>query len=146
LRDPRRRSDVIRHLLVVVAALAASHHYYHPHDPGCRTKACDQRVDRWWAAHHPPPTNSPGSANEPGQSTEGSGSLPACTWEHEGGSSWTVYNTEGSGASGHYQIMPGTWKENGGQTANAAEASPEEQTRVAERLYAKEGGKPWVNC
>lgn len=22
------------------------------HDPGCRSKACDVRVDRWWGRHH----------------------------------------------------------------------------------------------
>lgn len=45
---------------VLPAAVAAAssapaphhHHHYHPHDPGCRTRACDERVDRWWAAHH----------------------------------------------------------------------------------------------
>jgi rare lipoprotein A (peptidoglycan hydrolase) len=30
------------------------HHRYHPHDPGCRTRACDVRVDRWFEEHEEP--------------------------------------------------------------------------------------------
>lgn len=61
----------------------------------------------------------------------------------ESGGDYHKYNSAGSGASGAYQIMPGTWKAYGGSTKNAADASPAEQDRIAGRIYAAEGARPW---
>jgi len=61
----------------------------------------------------------------------------------ESGGDYRKWNNAGSGASGAYQIMPGTWKHYGGSTRNAADADPAEQDRVAARIWAAEGSRPW---
>jgi len=61
----------------------------------------------------------------------------------ESGGDYRKWNNAGSGASGAYQIMPGTWKHYGGSTKNAADADPAEQDRVAARIWAAEGSRPW---
>lgn len=73
-----------------------------------------------------------------------SGAMPACTWVPESGGSYTAKNP--SGAGGKYQIMPSTWKANGGVEANAADAPPAEQEAVARRVMATQGAGAWVNC
>lgn len=73
-----------------------------------------------------------------------SGGMPDCTWKPESGGSYTARNA--SGAGGKYQIMPGTWKANGGTGANAADAPPAEQEAVARRVMATQGPSAWVNC
>lgn len=72
------------------------------------------------------------------------GGMPDCTWKPESGGSYTARNP--SGAGGKYQIMPGTWKANGGTGANAADAPPAEQEAVARRVMATQGRGAWVNC
>lgn len=71
-------------------------------------------------------------------------SLPDCTWRPESGGDYHAYNAS-SGAGGKYQMIPSTWRANGG-TGSPQNAPPAEQERVAARLYAREGGSPWVNC
>lgn len=74
----------------------------------------------------------------------GGGGLPSCTWVPESGGD---YGARGpGGAGGKYQIIPSTWKANGGSTANAADASPAEQEAVAARVMASQGPSAWVNC
>jgi Transglycosylase-like domain len=74
----------------------------------------------------------------------GSGNLPACTWTPESGGDWNAVNPS-SGAGGHYQIMPSTWTANGG-TGLPQNASPAEQTRVAENVMRSQGASAWTNC
>jgi muramidase (phage lysozyme) len=62
----------------------------------------------------------------------------------ESGGDWHALNSE-SGAGGEYQITPETWASYGGQ-GSPQDASPEEQTRIAERVYAGQGAHAWVNC
>ena len=75
----------------------------------------------------------------------GGGNLPSCTWAPESGGDYGAVNGS-SGAAGKYQIMPQTWQAYGGSGGSAASASPAEQDRVASKIYAAEGGSPWVNC
>jgi len=50
-----------------------------------------------------------------------------------------------AGASGYYQILPTTWKENGGSTPAAWKASKAEQDRVAARIWDGGAGRDrWV--
>jgi len=50
-----------------------------------------------------------------------------------------------AGASGYYQILPTTWKENGGSTPAAWKASKAEQDRVAARIWnGGAGASRWV--
>ena len=73
-----------------------------------------------------------------------SGTLPTCTWQPESGGNWGAVNAS-SGAGGRYQIMPSTWAANGG-TGLPQDASPAEQTRVAENVMRTSGASAWANC
>ncbi len=77
-------------------------------------------------------------------SAAAAGSLPTCTWQPESGGDWTAVNPS-SGAGGRYQIMPSTWAAYGG-TGLPQDASPAEQTAVAERIMQEQGPSAWVNC
>ena len=86
----------------------------------------------------------PGGASTP-TTNPGTSTLPSCTYigESGGGSgAYTVMNSEGSGARGKYQIMPGTYAAYGGDGS----WSPADQERVAKRLYQAEGTSPWDAC
>jgi LysM repeat protein len=61
----------------------------------------------------------------------------------ESGGNWST-NT-GNGFSGGLQFTPGTWRANGG-TGNAANASREEQIRVAENVLQSQGIGAWPVC
>lgn len=63
-------------------------------------------------------------------------SFLAATRQHESGGNYQArYQGSDSDAAGAYQFISTTWKGVGGSTASAADASPEEQDRVA-RNYA----------
>lgn len=55
-----------------------------------------------------------------------------CIAQAESGGNPTIYNESGSGASGLYQFMPGTWDDYDGY-ANAADAPAAVQTQKAEQ-------------
>lgn len=93
----------------------------------------------------PASTQTPVAAPVSAQAYTGtSGGLPACTWVPESGGNWNAYNP-GSGAGGRYQIIPSTWAANGG-TGSPQNASPAEQTRVAQNVIASQGIHAWSNC
>ncbi len=50
-----------------------------------------------------------------------------------------------SGAGGLWQIIPSTWKSNGGAqyAPTADQATPEQQRAVAQKIYAEQGTRPW---
>lgn len=62
-------------------------------------------------------------------------SFLAATRQHESGGNYKIYNQSGqSNASGAYQFIGTTWRGMGGSTANAAEASPQEQDAIARKM------------
>jgi LysM repeat protein len=61
----------------------------------------------------------------------------------ESGGNWST-NT-GNGFSGGLQFTPGTWRANGG-SGNPANASREEQIRVAENVLQSQGIGAWPVC
>lgn len=81
------------------------------------------------------------AVRRPAQSSgECGGDLPPCyVMERESKGSLTVYNYEGSGASGKWQIMPGTWNGYGGYD-NAADAPESVQDAKARLLWAGGAG------
>jgi hypothetical protein len=66
--------------------------------------------------------------------------LPDCTWKPESGGDYDAYNPS-SGTYGKYQIAPITVTE-----YDCKLATPIGQERCAQKIYAKEGTSPWVNC
>jgi peptidoglycan hydrolase-like protein with peptidoglycan-binding domain len=78
----------------------------------------------------------------------GSTSVPAVLRqiaECESGGDITAVSSNGK-YYGKYQFSKATWKANGGQGANPAEATEAEQDRVALKLYKAEGLDPWPSC
>jgi len=89
----------------------------------------------------PMPSSSPGVSSA---SASGVGNLPTCTWQPESGGDWNAVNPS-SGAGGRYQIMPSTWAAYGG-AGLPQNASPAEQSAVAERIMQAQGASAWANC
>jgi hypothetical protein len=88
------------------------------------------------------------SASAP--SSEGDGGFLACVRQRESRGDYTIHNTQGSGASGAYQFMPGTWNSLAGSIGRTdlvgvdpAAASPADQDAMAAALYAQQGARPW---
>lgn len=80
----------------------------------------------------------------------GNGDFLSCVKERESGGDYTVYNNQGSGASGAYQFMPGTWNSIAGSVGrddlvgiDPAAASPADQDTMAAVLYDQRGAGPW---
>ena len=76
------------------------------------------------------------------------GSIPAVLEriaQCESGGDPTVVSRNGQ-YFGKYQFSKSTWKAQGGQGANPAEASEAEQDRVALKLYKAQGTDPWPTC
>ena len=74
----------------------------------------------------------------------------SCVRRRESGGDYTIHNTGGSGASGAYQFMPGTWNSIAASTGrddlvgvDPAAASPADQDAMAAALYAQQGSAPW---
>ncbi len=59
----------------------------------------------------------------------------------ESGNNYTAVNPS-SGAGGRFQILPSTWRSNGGQGL-PQNAPPAEQDRIAQKIYAEQGTTPW---
>lgn len=80
-------------------------------------------------------------------SSEGVSSSGSCDLAYikqaESGGDYQAVNPNGH--YGAYQFDQSTWESNGG-SGNPAEASPEEQDRVAANLYAARGSQPWSVC
>lgn len=72
-----------------------------------------------------------------------------CTWRGESGEGpqfarfrYTIPNSQGSGAYGKYQMMPGTYS----TYAKYGDWSPLDQEIAGHRLYADSGTGPWESC
>lgn len=75
--------------------------------------------------------------------------IPQCTWYGESGRSaqfsrirYTIPNSQGSGAYGKYQMMPGTYH----NRAKYHDWSPLDQEIAGHREYYANGTQPWSNC
>ena len=80
----------------------------------------------------------------------GNGDFLSCVKQRESSGDYTVHNYQGSGASGAYQMMPGTWNSIAGSVGrddlvglDPAAASPQDQDAMASALYAQRGAGPW---
>lgn len=78
-------------------------------------------------------------------SSSGGGCTEESIIARESGGDPTIYNLEGSGASGIYQFMPGTWDGYGGY-ANAADAPPEVQREKFLEVWAGGAGASHWSC
>jgi muramidase (phage lysozyme) len=84
------------------------------------------------------------------QASGGNGDFLSCVRQRESSGDYTVHNSQGSGASGAYQFMPGTWNSIAGATGrddlvgvDPAAASPDDQDAMAAALYQQRGAAPW---
>ena len=84
------------------------------------------------------------------QRTDNVSDFLACIRWRESRGNYTIHNLEGSGASGAYQFMPGTWNSiarsvgrNDLVGVDPAAASPEDQDAMAIALYQQQGKAPW---
>jgi hypothetical protein len=94
-------------------------------------------------AEAPPESTSVSSGSDPGD-------FLSCVRDRESGGNYGVYNEGGSGASGAYQFLPGTWNaiaESAGRPdlvgVDPAQATPSDQDAMAQALYAEQGTAPW---
>jgi hypothetical protein len=83
-------------------------------------------------------------------STSSGGGVLECIKARESGGDYTVYNSQGSGAAGAYQFMPGTWNSLAGSIGRSdlvgvspAAASPADQDMMAAALLQQQGLAPW---
>ena len=89
------------------------------------------------------------SRSAPRVSSSGGDALSCIKWRESRGD-YTVHNSHGSGASGAYQFMPGTWNSIAASSGRAdlvgldpAAAAPADQDAMAAALYAQQGSAPW---
>ncbi|MBM3675388.1 MAG: hypothetical protein FJW88_10655 [Actinobacteria bacterium] len=89
------------------------------------------------------------SASAPSSSWQGPDGVLACIRHRESRGNYGVVNS-GSGASGAYQFMPGTWNSTARSAGrsdlvglNPANASPADQDALAQHLLAMQGLRPW---
>jgi hypothetical protein len=98
----------------------------------------------------PEPAPAPAWTQAPTVRSGGNGDFLSCVRARESGGDYTVHNSGGSGASGAYQFMPGTWNSIAGSSGRGdlvgvdpAAASAADQDAMAQALYAQQGSSPW---
>ena len=96
------------------------------------------------------PVPEPPVTRGPVYSSSRNGDFLSCVKQRESGGDYTVHNVQGSGASGAYQMMPGTWNSIAASAGRGdlvgldpAAASPADQDALAAALYAQQGARPW---
>jgi len=93
----------------------------------------------------------PASARRNGSvAFQDNGDFLSCVRWRESRGDYTVHNSQGSGASGAYQFMPGTWSSIAASEGRSdlvgvdpADASPADQDAMAAALYNQQGARPW---
>ena len=76
--------------------------------------------------------------------TSGGWAIPSSVVQCESGGQNLPPNS--SGASGYYQIIPGTWQAYGGSqyAPSAYQATPQQQAAVASKIWNSAGASAWV--
>jgi LysM repeat protein len=101
--------------------------------------------ESWESEPAPEESSEPAPAPEPAAPASNSGG--SGVWDQlaqcESGGNWAI--DTGNGYSGGLQFAQGTWEANGG-SGNPANASREEQIRVAENVQASQGWGAWPAC
>jgi peptidoglycan hydrolase CwlO-like protein len=108
-----------------------------------RLEAAQARAARQFTAPSPSGAATPRALG----SAKGGGSSWAIPWAivqcESGGQNFTP---NGAGASGYYQFMPQTWRNLGGSTKHAYQASKAEQDRLAAKLWNNGAGAGNWDC
>jgi hypothetical protein len=89
-----------------------------------------------------PATTSNAASSQTAGSSSGAAGLPACASESGTNYSMGPDNTNPSGASGRYQIMPFHWSTD---CAGLAQ-DPAGQDKCASIIYKNSGSSAWTNC
>jgi peptidoglycan hydrolase CwlO-like protein len=100
------------------------------------------QVDDWTAQVEELQSVSEAEAQDQVGDWLGDWAIPQSIVMCESGGNFGAVNPS-SGAGGAYQILPSTWKSYGGE-GQPHEASPAEQHRIAEQIWADSGGSAWV--
>jgi peptidoglycan hydrolase CwlO-like protein len=88
------------------------------------------------------PSSQPASPTPVGPQASGGWVIPGAIVACESGGQNLTPNS--AGASGYYQIIPGTWRQFGGTGPAAYLASKAEQDRVASRIWSGAGPQAWT--
>lgn len=88
-----------------------------------------------------PSTSGSSSPSSSSSSSSGGYTIPSYIVRCESGGDYHAVNPS-SGAGGAYQILPSTWHAYGGSGA-PQDASPQEQGRIASRIYSQGGASQW---
>jgi peptidoglycan hydrolase CwlO-like protein len=122
-----------------------------------QTEIATLRAQQAAAARAAAATSAPASTSPPA-STSSSAVAPVSSGTAPGPSAgWAIPHSvvlcesggqnlppNGAGASGYYQIVPGTWKQYGGTGSAAYRAGKAEQDAVARRIWQGSGASAWV--
>ena len=106
-------------------------------------QAAQQQAAQQQAAPQPSSPSSSGAPAGAPVASSGGWVIPSSIVQCESGGQNMPPNS--AGASGYYQITPGTWKQYGGSGSSAYGASRSEQSTVASRIWAGgSGASNWV--
>jgi peptidoglycan hydrolase CwlO-like protein len=114
-----------------------------------QTEIARLRAQQAAAARASAATPAPASTSSPAAVSSGAAPGPSAGWAiphsvvlcESGGQNLPP---NGAGASGYYQILPGTWKQYGGTGSAAYQAGKGEQDAVARRIWQGSGASAWV--
>jgi hypothetical protein len=142
-------STTTRSMLLATENLALLTAYFHAvevaeyNEAYAQFQAAEARLRAEQSPRVGPTSHASTTTSAPATSAVSASGIWGCIISHESGGNPTAWNSSGSGASGLYQFMPGTWGGYDGY-ANAADAPAAVQTQRAEQVQAADGWGPWV--
>jgi hypothetical protein len=136
----KKRATLAAVVATAAPATAAAKHRHFP--PGCKTRACANRIGAIWSAHHPRAH----AASFVAPYRAFLAKLRACEANKNPAKGPTGYQSNtGNGFYGAYQFTLSSWAAVGG-TGRPDQAPPAEQDYRAVRLLKLQGPGAWPVC